>query len=296
MAHEEHVAGRLGVEQRQDAAGADGQQMSERAGAAPLRAVQQPRAALGREAGPLGEEQHAFPGTEVALQAAHLGDGAGGLGAVAADEDVGNPVAGDVEAGLGQQLLLEHVAQLQLEGVGDEGAGEQHVDEARVADERDVRPALREGVLFEHETQRAHRGQQRAGVAALDGEGAGVARAGPGAGREEGEEEAQEAEVLDEQEDQQEQHEPGGGERPRQAEEVDQQGQREEQGEKRGDDGQRQHHGRDGAESADERAHGRPTVRRRGSATRCLTGEWRRRIARFTICRGVEQPGSSLGS
>ena len=96
-------------------------------------------AALGREAGPLGVDQHSLvrlqaPGQRVHPLQLHR------LARAAADEVVRQAPAGDVEAGVGEQLALEHEAQPDPMRTGDEDRGQEVVDDARVADQDDHRP------------------------------------------------------------------------------------------------------------------------------------------------------------
>ena len=130
-------------------------------------------ATLRREAGPLGIDQHAVAGSEAVGERPHPLELLR-LARSAAHEVVRQPSPGDVEAGIGEQLALEHVAQADPVRAGDEVRRQQVVDDARVADQHDHGPrrdlvATRD--LEPQPEQRTHRAEQRAGPQLLDAPG-----------------------------------------------------------------------------------------------------------------------------
>ena len=98
---------------------------------------------LGVGPGALGEDHGAL--VRVAYPLGHRADRVElGLrvGCAPVEEVVGQPVADDVEAGIGQQLALEHVVRLEPR-LGHEPRGEQRVGQARVARQDDHRTRAR---------------------------------------------------------------------------------------------------------------------------------------------------------
>lgn len=213
---EEHVAHRRRLEERERPSRAHREHMTER-----LRARERGGVAGEPLQGPLtlplgkarslriNEDAGARPDTY--LERANRLDFPLRIDPVARHEVVGQKVPGDVDAGVGEELALQHVTELELVAIGDEDRGQEHVDDARVTHEDEDGAALRRELvavdLEAKREERPHRRELHARVEALNGPRQGLSP-GPRSERREpyGAEEP-EPEGLDEQERSEEEHE-----------------------------------------------------------------------------------------
>ncbi len=90
--------------------------------------------------GSLGEDHRHLVVAEPRRQVAHSLQLSCGVGGLAVEEVVGQPVADDVEAGVGEQLPFEHVARVHPGHRSDHPGAEQGVGEAGVATQQNCRP------------------------------------------------------------------------------------------------------------------------------------------------------------